>query len=480
MFILQANKTQLTVRQREPVTSGSVNVYTVRFEFSPDWDGLSRTAVFKAGAESRSMLLGPDNQCEIPWEVLTTGGKQLDAGVYGTKGGDVVLPTIWSSLGKILEGVTTGEEAKPPTPDVYQQIMAAAQEAVETANGVRQDADAGAFDGPPGPQGEAGPQGERGPQGEVGPAGPMGPEGPRGERGPQGEKGDTGDIGPQGPEGPQGEQGVQGPPGPQGPAGTPGMPEDDVLAAIRAAADKKADAIFETVGPAASVSFDTASAGSLLRPVSEIRLVQEGEGTPSLSNIRNISGWDSISITHNGESATQDFPETVYGGSYDWAKGELTVTHNMISLKIAEMNRDVTANDYPGWLGLSEIKSFLQETIKDGTNKTIRNQIVNIGTATGVIREDHSEKYSIYLSASIYGLTQSEWKSQYPDLICQFVFPLLEPRVIHLTPKQIIALPGINTLHSDCGDTTVTFSADLKKYIEKRISEAASATAAVN
>ena len=177
MFILQANKTQLTVRQREPVTSGSANVYTVRFEFSPDWDNLSRTAVFKAGTESRSMLLGPDNQCEIPWEVLTTGGKQLEVGVYGTQGGDVVLPTIWANLGKIAEGVTTGEEAKPPTPDVYQQIMAAAQEAVETAKSVRNDADAGAFDGPPGPQGDTGPRGERGPQGEIGPAGETGPSG---------------------------------------------------------------------------------------------------------------------------------------------------------------------------------------------------------------------------------------------------------------------------------------------------------------
>lgn len=30
MFVLYANKTKLTLRQREPVTSGSVNVYPVR------------------------------------------------------------------------------------------------------------------------------------------------------------------------------------------------------------------------------------------------------------------------------------------------------------------------------------------------------------------------------------------------------------------------------------------------------------------
>lgn len=461
MFILYANKNMLSLRQREPVTSGSVNVYSVLFEFSDDWDGLARTAVFRAGQESRSILLGPDNQCDIPWEVLGTGGTYLYAGVCGTRGGEVVLPTVWAVLGKILEGTTAGEEAKPPTPDVYQQIMAAAQEAVETANGVRQDADAGAFDGPPGPQGETGPQGERGPQGETGPAGPAGPEGPQGEQGERGEPGPKGDTGDTGPIGPQGEQGAQGPPGPQGPAGTPGMPEEDVLAAIRAMGSQKADAIFETVGPAAEVTVDTASAGSLLRPVSEIRLVQEGEGTPSLENIRNISGWDSIALTHNGETETQDLPETVYGGRYDWAKGELTLTHKCFNLAVADMNN---REDFPGWKNLDSLADcFVSET-----NAGIRSGIYNVGTVVNVNRTGNI----LYLSKSSYGLTQSEWKAQYPDLVCQFVFPLLEPRTIQLTPQELTALAGDNVLSSDCGDTTVTFSSDLEKYINKAISTA--------
>lgn len=69
-------------------------------------------------------------------------------------------------------------------------------------------------------------------------------------------------------------------------------------------------------------------------------------------------------------------------------------------------------------------------------------------------------------------MTQSEWKAQYPDLSCQFVFPLLTPRVIQLTPHEFTALAGDNALSSDCGDTTVTFSADLEKYINKAISSA--------
>lgn len=124
LFALQADKTKLMVKKREPITSGSVNVYTVHFEFSPDWEGLTRTAVFRAGAESRSILLGKDGVCDVPWEVLTKHGVQLQAGVYGTRSGEVVLPTIWASLGTILEGVTTGQDAQPPTPDLWEQSLA--------------------------------------------------------------------------------------------------------------------------------------------------------------------------------------------------------------------------------------------------------------------------------------------------------------------------------------------------------------------
>lgn len=123
MFILYANKTQLTVRRREPVTSGSANVYEALFEFSADWEGLKRTAVFQAGTERRSVLLDESGQCAIPWEVLAVPGLQLTAGVYGTGAGETVLPTVWASLGTILEGAAPGENARPPTPDLWEQEL---------------------------------------------------------------------------------------------------------------------------------------------------------------------------------------------------------------------------------------------------------------------------------------------------------------------------------------------------------------------
>lgn len=230
MFCLYANKNKLTVRQREPATSGSIGVCTSCFEFSPDWDGMERTAVFKAGTQSRSVLLDETNICQVPWEVLETPGVHLLAGIYGTRGGEVVLPTIWADLGVILEGAAVGEDAKPPTPDLWGQELDRKGDRLDyTETGELglyagdkllsavevQGGGGGGVPGPPGPagapgrdgfspvvsttatevgttvtiqdaagehafdvlNGKDGRDGERGPAGDPGPAGPQGPPG---------------------------------------------------------------------------------------------------------------------------------------------------------------------------------------------------------------------------------------------------------------------------------------------------------------
>lgn len=131
---MHAKKNKLFVRKFEELTSGSVKVNRVQFEFSEDWGGMVRTAVFKQGNTAISVLLGETAACDIPYEVLEEHGRALYAGVYGTKDGVVVLPTIWTSLGEVKEGVTLGESAQPPTPGIYEQIL---NELSNKADGVR-------------------------------------------------------------------------------------------------------------------------------------------------------------------------------------------------------------------------------------------------------------------------------------------------------------------------------------------------------
>lgn len=239
MFELYANKAALTVRRREPLTSGMVNAAATGFEFSADWEGLTRTAVFQCGGTSKSVLLGADGQCAIPWEVLSSHGRPLMAGVFGTRGGEVVLPTVWASLGTVLEGAAPAGERYPPTPELWEQELAAKGDnldydglTLKLRSGERVLSEVAItggeggvpIPGPPGPQGEPGPQGPEGPPGPKGAPGPAGADGQDGAPGQKGDQGDPGPAGPPGPPGEQGPQGIQGLPGAPGQDGSPGAP----------------------------------------------------------------------------------------------------------------------------------------------------------------------------------------------------------------------------------------------------------------
>lgn len=169
MFKLHAEKSTLELKEKELLVSGSVNIYKAQFTFSEEWDGLSKTAVFRAGKKAISVILEEDKDytCVVPWEVLKDYGRQLNIGVYGSiddepietlmddpdmppMTGDmmdeiiagysadepegpkpepesvverIVRPTVWVEVGTIYEGTEQGENALPPTPDVTKVIF---------------------------------------------------------------------------------------------------------------------------------------------------------------------------------------------------------------------------------------------------------------------------------------------------------------------------------------------------------------------
>ena len=47
----------------------------------------------------------------------------MNVGVYGTKDEDIILPTVWATLGEIKLGTEPGESAQPPTPSIYEQLL---------------------------------------------------------------------------------------------------------------------------------------------------------------------------------------------------------------------------------------------------------------------------------------------------------------------------------------------------------------------
>ena len=135
MFKVKTNKSVLKVIEREPLASGASKIYGVTFTFDSEWDGLVKTAIFKAGEISISVLIEKD-YCDVPWEVLAreNSNEFLWIGVFGADKTGIILPTIWNQLGVIQPGAELSESGKNPTPAVVAQIYAAAKGAEEKAD----------------------------------------------------------------------------------------------------------------------------------------------------------------------------------------------------------------------------------------------------------------------------------------------------------------------------------------------------------
>lgn len=124
MIQLAATKAALTVVSTETITAGAVGVFECEFQLSDDWNGLTINAVFQAGTVSAQVAVGSDSTVTIPWEVLENPCPLLRVGVYGMQGTDIVLPTIWAALGRVMPSASPAETTQPPTPSVYQQLLA--------------------------------------------------------------------------------------------------------------------------------------------------------------------------------------------------------------------------------------------------------------------------------------------------------------------------------------------------------------------
>lgn len=118
---VQVTRTKAVAHLFGQLTSGMVGV-PVSFVFDASWDGLKKTAVFKAGGKIRDQINISDT-VTVPWEVLTEPGKTLQIGLYGvSKDGDKVIPTIWAEVGRILSGADpSGDPSADPSLPVWEQ-----------------------------------------------------------------------------------------------------------------------------------------------------------------------------------------------------------------------------------------------------------------------------------------------------------------------------------------------------------------------
>lgn len=129
-----------------------------------------------------------------------------------------------------------------------------------------------------------------------------------------------------------------------------------------------------------------------------------------------------------------------------------------LSLAIKDMNN---FEDYPGWQPQPEL-------LKDYPNKNGSFDSVPISYMTNISNSGFRVSLNtvgsngvIFLSKSVYGLTQTQWKEKYPDLVFDLIYELE-------TPEEI-DLGKITTLKTFNGTSIITNSEDAEMSIKYSI-----------
>ena len=202
------------------IIADSVLFEKISFNFPESWNGYKKTAVFRNGEKTVSVVLDEsselcmgENECYIPYEVIKA--PQFTVSVFGVLGESKA--TTPQARVKVTEsGYGTGDAPSEPTPTEYEQLVSIANATKQLAQSVRTDADNGMFNGDKGEKGDKGDpfvysdftdeqlallKGEKGDTGDIGPRGLQGEKGDTGAQGIQGVKGNKGDKGEKGDKG---------------------------------------------------------------------------------------------------------------------------------------------------------------------------------------------------------------------------------------------------------------------------------------
>ena len=168
---------KLTLAGRPYLIGNSRDYLTASFQFSEDWTGLAKVAFFsKSKAKPYAFLLVDDAISADQHLNLSSG--DWDVWMYGFAGDvedisqlptDVMrISTNKTHISVGINGASVGSVLEDEPASLGDQILSAAQNAVNTADSVREDADNGRFNGKDGRAGEDGKPGDPGPRGPSG------------------------------------------------------------------------------------------------------------------------------------------------------------------------------------------------------------------------------------------------------------------------------------------------------------------------
>ena len=105
------------------MVSGSAGLYTIGLEFSEEWEGYTKTVIFRRrfSDDTETFLLTGDS-IQVPSGMIAEPGEIL-IGIYGVKD-ELQKPTLWSGPYNVFEGCKEGVAIDDPIPSMYEQMLA--------------------------------------------------------------------------------------------------------------------------------------------------------------------------------------------------------------------------------------------------------------------------------------------------------------------------------------------------------------------
>lgn len=213
--------------------------------------------------------------------------------------------------------------------------------------------------------------------------------------------------------------------------------------------------------PAASASGNPVTvssvAGNMVNPVVTLNVIQEGSGTPSPSNPRNIGAYGDARIHVNSDTTIIDFGDTVYGGTLDVTTGVLTVKYKALNLGSLSYSI-VTSYDYPIFRS-SDISDFLVDNsrficcdIYDLNSNWISTQTFANSSPDKSFSARSNAVYLLFKNLDIS--TPNDFRTSVTGhYVC---YELATYQTVQLTPTQISLAQGTNVVSTN-GNSTISF-----------------------
>ena len=201
--------------------------------------------------------------------------------------------------------------------------------------------------------------------------------------------------------------------------------------------------------------------GNALDIIAEISPAQNGSGTPSISNIRDISGWDNITIHIDNDITTKDytanFNRTVFEGSYEPITGGLTVTMASKTFN-GDENWEVRTLPSDGRTPI-----FKLTTSDLNSSLEITKQLCNIFKTNPTTNPFESDTVwtagnDVYVGNGIVNQFHGDveqFKTQLRQTPMQIVYELEQPEETTIDIQTIPAIKGKNVISASTGDVSV-------------------------